>query len=244
MKKGRAKESIYKSYRTNHNDLLYGRTTITSIESNFSTWSFYYRRHLPESKEARILDIGCGEGGFIYFLRHLGYTNVVGIDLSAEQVALGQELGIEGLIQGDLRPYLQSGEQFDFIVARDVVEHFDKDEVFDLVSLVFSGLRHQGRFMMQVPNGEGIFSNSIYYGDFTHESFFSHLSVRQLFRTIGFAEVQSYGTGPVPKNAIGLLRLVLWKLRVASHRFWKMVETGSSSGIFTSNLISIGIKAR
>jgi cyclopropane fatty-acyl-phospholipid synthase-like methyltransferase len=38
-------------------------------------------------RSARILDLGCGHGVFIYFHREAGYTNVVGVDKSPEQVA-------------------------------------------------------------------------------------------------------------------------------------------------------------
>src|SRR5437016_7027213 len=36
---------------------------------------------LPPDKDIHILDIGCGYGEFLYFLRSLGYRNIVGLDL-------------------------------------------------------------------------------------------------------------------------------------------------------------------
>jgi|SRR5579871_6050521 len=41
-------------------------------------------RYLPEitsKRDLRILDVGCGDGGFIYMLREIGFTNVLGVDL-------------------------------------------------------------------------------------------------------------------------------------------------------------------
>lgn len=240
--KEEVRRKIYQSYRKNHNDLLYGRTTIKRIESQFRVWDYYYHSHFPPNKQARILDIGCGEGGFVHYLIQSGYTHVSGIDLSKEQIDLGNELGIKGLVQGDLREFLAKEGRFDFIIARDVVEHFTKEEAFELVSLVFSSLNEGGKFLMQVPNGEGIFMSSIYFGDFTHETLFSQLSIRQLFLTIGFKGIKSYPTGPVPLGLKGRLRKGLWSLRVLAHRFWKMIETGNPGGIFTSNIIAVGEK--
>lgn len=37
---------------------------------------------LPDDKEAKIIDIACGAGHFLYFLQSQGYANASGIDLS------------------------------------------------------------------------------------------------------------------------------------------------------------------
>jgi len=236
------KDKIYGNYRTHHNDLLYGRPTLERIRNSFQVWNYYYGHLLPAERNVRILDIGCGEGGLVYFLREQGFERVEGIDISEEQIKVGQELGIAGLIQGDLRTFLGNEQGFDLIIARDVIEHFPRQEAFDLISLVFNSLKPGGTFVMQVPNGEGIHMASIYYGDYTHESPYSHLSVRQVFLNIGFREVRCYPLGPVPKNFTGMIRKVLWDIRVCLWRFSKMIETGSGAGIFTSNLIAVGKK--
>lgn len=237
------KEEIYRRYRSSHNDLLYGRPTKTTFEKSFKLWQYYYGRHLPASRSARLLDIGCGEGGFVYFLRETGYSQVEGIDISIEQIELGKSLMIEGLQQGDLRNHLRNATaRYDFIVARDVIEHFSKQEAFDILKEVANALKPGGAFAMQVPNGEGLFMSSIYFGDYTHEVAYSWRSVRQLFLNTGFASAACYPVNPAPFSVKGSVRLLLWHFRVAVHRFWKAVETGSTQGIFTSNLIAIGKK--
>jgi 2-polyprenyl-3-methyl-5-hydroxy-6-metoxy-1,4-benzoquinol methylase len=65
------------------------------------------REHFPMDRSARILDLGCGHGAFIYFLREAGYTNVVGVDKSPEQVAEAKRLGIDGVHEADLWETLQ-----------------------------------------------------------------------------------------------------------------------------------------
>lgn len=236
------KQVLYENYRSTHNVHLYGILSIQLIEKNFSTWSYYFQSILPRDKQARILEIGCGDGAFVYFLQQQGYSNVSGIDLSEEQIAVGVSLGISNLKVADASDFLTHGEEYDVIIARDVIEHFMKQEAFELLTKVNKALASGGNFIMQVPNGEGLFYTSIYYGDFTHELAFTSSSARQLFLNTGFNTCQCYPMDPVPHTLNGAVRQFLWNLRVGNHRFWKMVATGSGKGIFTSNLIAVGKK--
>jgi len=95
---------------------------------------------------------------------------------------------------------------------------------------------------MQVPNGQGLFYTSIYYGDYTHEIAFTESSIKQVMLNTGFDRVQCYPTGPVPHGLVSKVRYILWKMMVWRLKFWKMVETGNPSGIFTQNIISVAVK--
>jgi cyclopropane fatty-acyl-phospholipid synthase-like methyltransferase len=236
------KQALYENYRSTHNVHLYGRISLQLIEQNFSAWKYYFGKILPVDKQAKILEIGCGDGAFIYFLQKQGYANVKGIDVSAEQIALGASLGISNLKVEDALVALSNEEGYDLIIARDVIEHFTRQEAFELLANVNKALVSGGKFMMQVPNGEGIFHTSIYYGDFTHELAFTASSARQLFLNTGFKACSCYPIGPAPHTLKGAIRKFLWSLLVVYHRFWKMVATGSGHGIFTSNLIAVGEK--
>ena len=128
------KKIIYDNYISNHNKSLYGETNISKIKAYFPVLNHYYGRHIPADKNARILDLGCGDGNSVYWLQQLGYKNTCGIDFSAEQIAKGKSMGIENLQNGDLLKYLSDNKtEFDVIMAKDVLEHFTKDEVFDLI---------------------------------------------------------------------------------------------------------------
>jgi 2-polyprenyl-3-methyl-5-hydroxy-6-metoxy-1,4-benzoquinol methylase len=238
------KHILYKNYLSTHNVFLHGHIDLQSISKKFTAWDLYYKKHLPVRKESMILDIGCGEGAFVYYLQSRGYSQVHGIDISEEQISLGRELGILNLQVADLTSYLNGTEsRFDLIIARDVIEHFTKQEAFDVVSLISKALRSDGKFIMQVPNGQGLFCNSIFYGDFTHEMAYSSTSVRQLFLNSGFTASICFPTGPIPHSVMGRLRQFIWGLKVLQLRFWKLIETGNGSGIFTSNIIAVGKKA-
>ncbi|MEZ5031452.1 MAG: class I SAM-dependent methyltransferase [Saprospiraceae bacterium] len=198
---------------------------------------------MAQDKDTRILDIGCGDGNFVYYLQQKGYADVKGIDLSEEQIALGQGLGITGLELASLAAYLPGREaQYDCIIAKDVIEHLTRQQAFDALRLISVALKPGGSFIMQVPNGQGLFYTSIFYGDYTHEMAYTVQSVRQLFLNTGFSKVECFPVNPFPGSWKGKVRAALWKVKVAHTRFWKMVETGNPSGLFTSNLIARGIR--
>src|SRR5271157_4479333 len=61
------------------------------------------REQFPANKSARVLELACGPAPFLYFLKQRGYFNLVGIDISPEQVALAHAVGLEKeVVQGDM----------------------------------------------------------------------------------------------------------------------------------------------
>lgn len=237
------KEVIYRNYVQNHTHGLYGAETLDDIRRNIPAWRYYFGRLLPQSRDAAVLDIGCGKGSFVWFLQQEGFAGASGIDVSEEQIEYGQTLGIRNIECADLNVYLASRkEAYDCIIARDVMEHFSRQELFDILALLRSALKPGGSFIMQSPNGEGIFFTAILYGDLTHEIAFTRSSLHQLFRNTGFDKVQCIPVGPAPTGLTSAIRWLLWQLIVLKMRFYKIVETGDSSGIFTRNLIAKAIR--
>jgi hypothetical protein len=114
--------------------------------------------------------------------------------------------------------------------------------VFDILIEISRVLKEGGKFIMQVPNGQGYFYTSIFYGDYTHEMAYTESSIRQVMLNTGFSGVNCYPTGPVPHGLVSTIRYVLWKMFVWRLRFWKMVETGNRAGIFTQNIIAVARK--
>lgn len=208
-----------------------------------AAWRYYFRRFLPAGTSARILDLGCGDGVFVAFLRHSGYQHVEGVDISAEQVALSRKLGVPGITCGDFFEYLKDREgAYDLVFARDVIEHLTKDEVLDAFDAVHRALREGGLFVVQVPNGESPLAGRIRYGDFTHQLSFTRTSLRQVFAATGFADFSCFPAGPAPVGLKSAVRFALWKGLEYLFRFYLLVETGSSQGIASQTVIAAGAK--
>jgi len=235
------KKTIYDNYISTHNRNLCGENSLAYVKP--SAIDHYYGRHMPEDKSARILEVGCGDGYFVYHLQQQGYANTSGIDVSPEQIDKGREMQINNLQCGDFIEFLENNtEPFDVIVAKDVIEHFTKQEAFNILLLINRNLKKGGRFLMQVPNGQGVFYASIFYGDFTHEMAYTESSISQVMLNTGFSNVRCYPTDPVPHGLKSYVRYILWRFLVLNLKFWKMVESGSPKGIFTQNIIAVAEK--
>lgn len=215
------------------------------LEKQARAFRHYYGRLLPQDREARILEVGCGYGAFLYFLQKEGYRHVEGVDISPEQVEAAHKLGLNNVILADAVEYLKGHLQtYDCIVAIDFLEHFSKQEVFDLLEAIYNSLKPGGVFIMQSPNAESIFGSWGYFGDWTHEVIFTRRTVEQVLRACGFLEsVKVLPIEPHPHSFASSIRWILWKLIKFVLKFYNLIETGDpGSGIFTRNLIAVGKK--
>jgi len=191
--------------------------------------------------------LGCGYGSVVWWLQQAGFNNTQGIDISIEQIEIGEKLGINNIEQGDIKEFLHDKKDYyDVIFARDVIEHFNKEDALDILSLCYEALSNEGRMIIQVPNGESPFGGRNRYGDYTHEIAFTAVSVSQLLRTAGFNGVQVYPNEPIyhlldPKS---LIRFVLWKIIAACYKFLLFIEIGnlSRTSIVSLNIITVAMK--
>ncbi len=243
MSENKFHRRLYNQYVSTHTSHLYGETTINGIERQFPAWKWYYGKFLIKDKSAKILDAGCGNGGFLYFLRSLGYENAAGIDISREQVEVSKRLGIDGVDCTDIMSFLRDEKgSYDLIFARDLLEHLTKDEILNTLETIYNALKVDGLLVVQAPNGESLFSGRIRYGDLTHELAFTQDSLNQALKTVGFAGAAFYPTGPVPHGLKSTVRFFLWKMIEKLLRFYVLVETGSGDGIYTQNIIAVARK--
>jgi 2-polyprenyl-3-methyl-5-hydroxy-6-metoxy-1,4-benzoquinol methylase len=237
------REKIYSKYVSSHVSQLHGETDLAKIEKQFPVWDQYYGRHLPSDKNINILEIGCGEGGLLYYLRNRGYKNCLGVEIGKEQISLAQRLGIDGVKQADIKEFLRDkiGE-YDVIFARDVLEHLNKEEVFEVIENVFKALKPGGRFIVQTPNAEGPFGTRYYYQDFTHEIVFSASSLSQVLRVVGFGKIEFFRAGPVVHGLKSAIRYFLWRIIELKLRLYLLIETGGLGHVLTQNLIAVAEK--
>jgi 2-polyprenyl-3-methyl-5-hydroxy-6-metoxy-1,4-benzoquinol methylase len=238
------KERIYNHYVSIDSRINMSKVNISFLTKTFAAHNFYIKKHLPQDKQSIVLDIGCGAGGFVYYLQKHGYENARGIDVSQEQIAIGQQLGVKNLEKADLISYLDQHQQsFDVITMFDVIEHFDKEEVVAILEKVFTSLKSGGRLILRTVNGEGIFYGKIAYGDFTHETIFTAQSFEQVFGICGFRKYACYPVEPAVHGVKSFIRAILWKVIKTFLRLYLLIETGSpGTGIVTQNLIAVAEK--
>lgn len=229
---------FYSKYVSSHTKNMYGDQTLERVRSQFRVWQSYFGRFLPENKDAEIIDLGCGSGGFVYWLQQEGFKNVTGIDISKEQVGKAEELGIKNIHLADLRDFLKNkAGVYDLIFARDILEHFSKDEILNLFDLIRFSLKRDGMFVVQTVNAENLLWGRLRHGDFTHEIAFTRESVSLVLRVSGFSNIKIYPQRPVVHGVKSAVRFVLWMVVELLLHFYLLIETGSYKGIFTQNII-------
>lgn len=237
------RERLYASYVTTRAAFVRDLSP-DGVRRDFPIFAKTIGTFLPADKNAEILDVGCGYGALVCYMRSAGYGNARGIDRSVEMVASAQKLGIEGIEQSELASFLKaSPSRWAFITATDVIEHFRKDEVLPVVDIIFAALAPGGAFLMQVPNGMSRYGVWERYCDFTHECCFDSGSARQCLMAAGFAQVQVLPVGPVVHGLASALRWVAWKVWEPWLKLSLAVEAGWEGGhVFTPNLIAVGYK--
>lgn len=216
-----------------------GNSIFANLKYRKSYINNVIKKYFPKNKDIKILDLGCGYGAFLYFLKNEGYLNFEGIDASPEQIKFSKEVGLENLLCGDLLKELKSkaDHSYDFIISFDVLEHFTKYEILEIVKEVYRVLKPNGKYLIHVPNGGAIFSGVVFNGDFTHETCFTDKSLKQLFSICGFRNVESYEDYPVIHGVKSFIRYALWKIVRGLYKFMYMVESGSNEKIILSQNI-------
>ena len=91
---------------------------------------YLIKQYFSNDKNSLVLDIACGYEPLSLFSQKNGYDNVIGIDLSKEEIEIGKEMGIKNLIHGDIFEYLlNSKNKFDLIVCQDFIEHLNHEQL-------------------------------------------------------------------------------------------------------------------
>lgn len=234
------KRRLYKSYVST------GQAGYKDEKKNF--YNPYYdkiiKNFLPKNKNLFILDLACGYGRLVYSLKAHGYTNVIGVDISEEQVAIAHKLGITEVISQDLNIFLENSEpnKYDVVFLMDIMEHLEKPELFDLLDRIYAIMTNHGILIIHVPNGVGIFGMKVRYGDFTHTNAFTQQSIKQILQACNFSEIKCFEDDPVINSPYNLIRNLLWHVLVFPFRLLLIIESGFKKYILSQNMLVIAKK--
>ena len=238
---------LYANYHTTQS----GRASLTSAEALFLREKRQFESEIlpllqSVSKSARIFDMGCGSGSLLKGLKDAGYTNVIGMDLSEEQVNMAHEFGVSEVVLGDAMQFFRSSEeQFDIITGMDIIEHFTKDELVELLQLIQSKLKKGGMAIFRTPNMDAPIATAFAIGDFTHENYLNASSAEQVMLSCGFSNVRVV---PSFMRVNGFLkeglRGILYRLLSLRLKFQLFATARSTQKVlFTPNLLIVGVKS-
>ncbi len=192
---------------------------LTRHRQRVAYYDWYTRGWLPRDRSTPILDIGCGSGQFLYFLRERGYDRAIGLDLDRDQVAMARTLGLDAtcarvddFLEGDDRTY-------GLIAMLDILEHFTREELFVLMEVAATRLEPGGRLIASVPNADSPHAARAIYADITHELAFTPTSISELFFCHGLRVAEFRDPWPAPvsptRKAYRVLSQLMRKVEAA-----------------------------
>jgi len=168
----------------------------SGLPSEFETRQFpelaqFIQRHIS-SLDARILEIGCANGGLLNALKQSGYKNILGVDPSPICAQNAKQLYQIEVLTSALSDVKVETNPFDFIILVAVLEHI-KDLDGALIKLA-NLLSPTGRIYIEVPDAtQFTLSPDAPFQEFSieHINFFSPISLANLLGAYGFSEVFS-----------------------------------------------------
>jgi 2-polyprenyl-3-methyl-5-hydroxy-6-metoxy-1,4-benzoquinol methylase len=198
-------------------------------------WAF--RKHLPASRNARILDVGCGAGHFLYYLVKKGYVNAEGVDSSEDRLALCRHYVTRSVHKTDAIPWLASHRGvFDVVVSNHVIEHIRDEFLHGFLRALTEAVAPGGTLILTTPNACTPWAGYNRFGDLTHCRLFSANSLAQLLAMLDW-EAEFFPDGPAPYDAVSAVRWILWKAREAALKASFFIDVGGMRGNQTTPLI-------
>ncbi len=228
---------LFEKYNT-----ITGRPTVQDPQVRQVVFKAFRRTlgaFLPANKDARILDVACGEGALLAFLKEMGYRNLAGFDLSPENVAICHQLGLDFVKEFNALELVDfSAEKFDVIFALDILEHIHKEKAADFVKALYHILNPGGYAVIQTPNMGYLLASFHRFNDLSHEFCLTENTAIHLFKIGGFEKVEIYPAWNAT-TAAGYAREVY--LRIL-HFLITVVEGSTRPRIPTKNLLIVGRK--
>lgn len=149
-----------------------------------------YRWNIRRLCPGRVLDVGCGIGRN---LRYLKRDDALGVDHNLASVQRVQLLGYKALTVHDFDEQMQSHlENFDSILISHVLEHLEAKEAAQMVLHYLPALKHGGKVIAICPQQRG------YKSDRTHKTYFSIKDMEKLFSDLSLVREKTKSF-PFPK---------------------------------------------
>ena len=194
----------------------------TRLQRKFLTWRAH-RLAAHVRPPARVLDVGCGDGGFLCELRQRGYR-VVGYEPSAAGRASARARGLD--VRGDLD---HDENSVDAVTLWQVLEHVS--DPHSLLTKVTRALSPSGVLLVSVPNfGSAqarVFGDRWFHLDVPrHVLHFDARSLDALLSRHGFHVIAS-STRSLEYNVFGLVQSALNALPTKKNALYRVVKRGA-----------------
>lgn len=234
-------KKVYKKYLETHP--FYSSNSL-NLDGSFRFFNANYLQFLPVNKTARILDIGCGLGHFLAYVKSNNYSNFLGIDISKEQIDHCKKHVTKNVqLINNLSAFLNENKNsFDFILMNDIIEHIEKEKIIDTLSLILASLKKNGVVIIRTVNLKNRWGMAVRYMDFTHTVGFTEESIRQVMLTAGFKNVSLVSEKHPIYDIKSFIRVSIKKLFEFIYRLEYIASFGAFDPMLSNMLIAVGKK--
>lgn len=205
-------------------------------------------------RSARVLDAGCAQGDLLAALARVGFSDLTGVDLSAELLAHARTKlpASVRLIEADVRTYVAQAPDaaFDLIFLHDVLEHLPRQDTIPLLRGFRRLLAPGGRLSVRVPNMSAFIGSYSAALDFTHITHFTEYALMQVFEAAGFdvAKISFQCQAPrlfwswrqPHRSLLRLLNRIRWHANNGLHRLvYRLADMHPRPTVFDPNLVAV-----
>ncbi len=182
------------------------------------------KRHLGTPGTAReILDVGCGPGGNMLFLKEFGA--VTGLDSNGEALRYARDEPYKDLIQGTLEQLPFHDNSFDVVAALDVIEHVEGDT--QALKETFRVLKPGGILLVTVPAYAWMWSAHDVV--LHHRRRYSRNELRTKVLQTGFS-IEALSNFIIPSIPFRAVKIIIKKIK-------GILKLGSSQTLQTDDVI-------
>lgn len=180
---------IFEKYRETFYQNVHDWRDYELTSAGFKEW---YHDCLPRNRNAKILDIGCGDGKFLFYLKQNDFEFFEGLEISLEQIEEAKKnVNCPIHYEENTETFLKENpSSYEMITMNDVLEHIPKDKILSLLKSILGAIQPNGYAVINVPQASGLMSGFRRYNDFTHEILFTELSLTHLLSLAGFQKIR------------------------------------------------------
>ena len=177
--------------------------------------------YVPASLK-KMLDVGCGEGGFSETVKSISGAEVWGIEMTSDAAGIAATK-LNKVILGSYENQFESlpKEYFDCVFFNDVLEHMA--DPYSVLEKTKTLLTKDGKIFCSIPNVR--FIRNLYeilikkdweykdqgILDRTHLRFFTQKSIQRMFNELNFEIITIEGVNPTRSIAFNILNFALLK---------------------------------
>ena len=148
---------------------------------------------LDRCASGRLLEIGCGTGGFLHLAE--SHFDVEGIDISKYAVQQLQPHFGERVRVGNVEKNSLPHNRYNVVIVYNILEHLRTPE--KVVKRIYAALKPGGVMIGSVPNNQTFLGSSITrmgnFFDRTHVSTFRPEIWQRIFHNAGFSKIELFG---------------------------------------------------